>query len=128
MDILDLSRIFFALIAVLGLIGLCATIARKAGFVSGAVSLARRRRLSIVETLPLDARRRAAIIRCDGREHFVILGATTETIIDANIPACAQLPEEGADMKPPFADALARLQKFAAARNPYRAKGDATAA
>jgi flagellar protein FliO/FliZ len=128
MDILDFSRIFFALIAVLGMIGLCAMIARKAGFVCGAVSLARRRRLSIVESLPLDARRRAAIIRCDGREHLVILGATTETIIDANIPAIAPLPTEDAAAKPPFADALARLQKFAAAGNPYRAKGDATAA
>ncbi len=125
MDILDLSRIFFALIAVLGLIGLCAMIARKAGLVSGAVSLARRRRLSIVETLPLDARRRAAIIRCDGREHLVILGATTETIIDADIPACAPLAEEGA-AKPPFAEAFARLQKFAA-RSP-RAEGEKIAA
>ena len=63
MDILDLSRIFFALIAVLGMIGLCAMIAKKAGLVSGAVGLAKKRRLQLVETLPLDARRRAAIIR-----------------------------------------------------------------
>lgn len=128
MDILDLSRIFFALIAVLGLIGLCALIARKAGFVTGVVSLARRRRLSIVESLPLDARRRAAIIRCDGREHLIILGATSETIIDADIPACAPPSAPEAAATPPFAEAIARLQKFAAARNPYRAKGDATAA
>ncbi|MEX0644347.1 MAG: flagellar biosynthetic protein FliO [Parvularculaceae bacterium] len=128
MDILDFSRIFFALIAVLGLIGLCAMIARKAGLVSGAVSLTRRRRLSIIETLPLDARRRAALIRCDGREHLVILGATSETIIDANIPACAPRTEAEPAVKPPFADAFARLQKFAVARNPYRASDDDTAA
>lgn len=90
MDILDLSRIFFALIAVLGMIGLCAMIAKKAGLVSGAVGLAKKRRLQLVETLPLDARRRAAIIRCDGREHLVILGQTSETLVEANIPACAE--------------------------------------
>jgi flagellar protein FliO/FliZ len=91
MDLLDFSRIFFALIAVLGMIGLCAMIAKKAGLVSGAVGLAKKRRLAIVETLPIDARRRAAIIRCDGREHLVILGQASETLIEANIPACAHI-------------------------------------
>jgi flagellar protein FliO/FliZ len=126
MDILDLSRIFFALIAVLGMIGLCAMIAKKAGLVSGAVGLAKKRRLAIVETLPLDARRRAAIIRCDGREHLVILGQASETLVEANIPA---LLERGiADAAPPatnsepiatpnFRVAMAKLKEFA--RNPY---------
>ncbi|MGE0408138.1 MAG: FliO/MopB family protein [Amphiplicatus sp.] len=126
MDIIDFSRIFFALIAVIGLIGLCAVIARKAGFASGALSIARRRRLRLVETLPLDARRRAAIICCDGREHLVILGATTETVIETNLPAAAPVVENEKPASPPFAETFARLQKFAA-RGP-RAKREKIAA
>lgn len=128
MDLLDFSRIFFALIAVLGMIGLCAMIAKKVGLVSGAVGLAKKRRLQIVETLPLDARRRAAIISCDGREHLVIIGQTGETLIEANIPACGVSTEDAATIAatPNFAEAIAKLQKF----NPYqkRSKPEAKAA
>lgn len=121
MDILDLSRIFFALIAVLGMIGLCAMIAKKAGFISGAMGIQKKRRLTIVETLPLDARRRAAIIRCDGREHLVILGQTSETLIEANIPTCEIAEEILAPVAAPnFAEAIAKLQKF----NPYQRRKD----
>lgn len=127
MDLLDFSRIFFALIAVLGMIGLCAMIAKKIGFASGAVGFQKKRRLAIVETLPLDARRRAAIIRCDGREHLVIIGQTGETLIEANIPAIEVSAEETTPIAAPnFAEAIAKLQKF----NPYqkRSKPEAKAA
>lgn len=112
MDVLDFSRIFFALIAVLGLIGLCALVARKAGLAQNALNLAKRRRLALVESLALDARRRAVIIRCDGREHLVILGPASETIVDKDIPEAppVELPE--APPAPSFADAMARLKIF----------------
>jgi flagellar protein FliO/FliZ len=89
MDVLDIARMFFALLAVLALIGLAALAARKAGLVANGGVLARKRRLQLVETLALDARRRAAIIRCDGREHLVLLGAHSETVVAADLPAPA---------------------------------------
>ncbi len=75
---------FFALLAVIALIGLCAVAARKAGLISGA-ALTRKRRLALVETMALDARRRAVIIRCDGAEHLLILGAG-ETVVARDLP------------------------------------------
>ena len=46
---------------------------------------ASRRRLKIVETLPLSARHRLAIIRRDDTEHLVILGPAGETVIERGI-------------------------------------------
>lgn len=72
---------FFALIVVLALIGFCALAARRFGLGAGLVGGAAKRRLALVETLALDARRRAAILRCDGEDHLLILGPAGETII-----------------------------------------------
>ena len=100
MDAGDLSRVFFAFVTVLGFIGAAALIVRKSGIASGAIALAKTRRLQIVETLPLDARRRIAIVRCDGREHLLVLGQNSETVIDADIPAIAALTENAAEPAP----------------------------
>lgn len=100
MDAGDLSRVFFAFVTVLGFIGAAALIVRKSGIASGAMALAKTRRLQIIETLPLDARRRIAIIRCDGREHLLVLGQSSETVIDADIPAMAVLTENATEPAP----------------------------
>ena len=78
MDIIETSRIIFALIAVLGMIGLCAFIAKRIGLSHGGISLAKDKRLTISETLSIDARRRAVIIKCDDQEHLLLLGTTSE--------------------------------------------------
>lgn len=78
-------RVIFALIAVLGFIGLAAVLVRKAGLISASSGFVRKKRLALVETLAIDARRRVAIIKCDGKEHLIILGATSETLIDKNL-------------------------------------------
>lgn len=128
MDLADLSRILVAFISVLGLIGVSALIARKAGLASGVARLSRSRRLCLVETLPLDARRRAAIISCDGREHLVILGAASETIIATDIPPCPAPTRESAQATPAIAGALSRLGGLSGARNPFKAQGKSDAA
>ena len=46
-----------------------------------------KRRLKVVESLPLDARRRAVILKCDNKEHLVILNSNGETVIENDIPA-----------------------------------------
>ncbi len=44
------------------------------------------KRLRIVETLPVDARRRFVIVRCDKNEHLLLLGNEGDLVIDTNIP------------------------------------------
>ena len=85
-DIPEILRLLLALILVLGLMGGLALALKKLGladFQTGKISA--NKRLSVVETLPLDARRRIAIIRRDDTEHLVILSATGETVIETNI-------------------------------------------
>ncbi|MGD9801299.1 MAG: flagellar biosynthetic protein FliO [Parvularculaceae bacterium] len=86
MELIDIARIASSLIAVLGMIGLAALAAKKFGLQNGAFAARRTRRLALVETLPLDQRRRAAIISCDGREHLVILDQSRVTVIERAIP------------------------------------------
>jgi flagellar protein FliO/FliZ len=89
MDLFELARMVFALVAVIALIGACAVAARRFGIGGAAPGLGRRRRLSLVETLALDARRRAAILRCDEEDHLVIFGPAGETVV-ARMPAPAE--------------------------------------
>ena len=109
----ELLRIFAALIAVIGLIGLAALAARKFGLASASGGFIRQRRLAVVETLALDARRRLAIIKCDDREHLIVLGATAETLIESDLEA----PEIEAEMParenpfPSFDEFVAKLNR-----------------
>ncbi|MEZ5892830.1 MAG: flagellar biosynthetic protein FliO [Parvularculaceae bacterium] len=103
----DIFRIVFGLVAVIGMIGAAAYAARKAGLASLPGAAGRMRRLAVREMLPLDARRRLAVIACDGKEYLIILGATGETLIDANLA-----PVEQADM-PELANPFAGLSDFA---------------
>jgi flagellar biogenesis protein FliO len=47
------------------------------------------RRLSVVETLPLDTRRRVTLLRCDNRHVAILTGGTRDLVI-------GWLPEHGA--------------------------------
>ena len=49
-----------------------------------------KRRLKIIEAIPLDHRRRAMLIRRDNLEHLVILGTTGETVVETGITPPAQ--------------------------------------
>jgi len=44
------------------------------------------RRLQIVESLALDSKRRVVIMRCDGREHLLLLNASQDIVVDTNLP------------------------------------------
>lgn len=82
----ELIRAGGALILVLGLMGGAALLARRLGLAGPrAENASEDRRLSIVESLPLDARRRAVILRRDDAEHLVILGPTGETVVEKGI-------------------------------------------
>lgn len=91
MELIDIIRAFFALTAVVGMIGLLAIASKRLGLQNGVAPHGKQRRLSIVETMAIDQRRRAAIIACDGREHLIILDAARVTVIERGMPSRAPL-------------------------------------
>lgn len=75
-----------ALAFVLALIAGLAWAIRQFGLFSQmAPKLGSKRRLSIVETLGLDAKRQLVLVRRDDKEHLVILGPASETVVEAGI-------------------------------------------
>ena len=82
-------RFLLALVFVLGLIGLATAVMRRMGlgFPVGALKRPGNRRLSVVETAPLDGRRRLVLVRRDDTEHLIVLGPSSELVIESGIKA-----------------------------------------
>lgn len=83
-------RFFFALILVLALIGGLALVARRMGFGHFTAKTGKQRRLTMVEAMNLDGKRRAVLFRRDKVEHLVILGPNSETVVETGIPAAPE--------------------------------------
>jgi len=101
MDLGNYVRFIFALIFVLSLIGVLSLLVRRygLGMATAQIRKGQDRRLSLVEILPLDAKRRAVLIRRDTVEHLVILGPDSETVIECGIappPAIDKFTDKGA--------------------------------
>jgi flagellar protein FliO/FliZ len=84
MDLIDYGRFVAALLFVLGLIALTAWLARRfrlgpGGPPGGA------RRLAVLETLPLDARRKLVLIRRDATEHLLLLSPDGNRLVERGI-------------------------------------------
>ena len=93
MDLGEYFRFFLALAFVLVLIAGLAALVRRSGFgerLTATPSSAGRRRLSLVEVRPLDAKHKLVLLRRDDREHLVLLGATSDLLIESDIPAPPQ--------------------------------------
>lgn len=76
-----------ALIFVIGLILALGWLARRAGMGMPILAKGRRRRLAIVEMLPVDPRRRLVLVRRDGVEHLLLIGGVTDLCVERGIPA-----------------------------------------
>ncbi len=79
-------RFILALLIVLGLIGGFAWLARRSGM--GGIQTGKRGRsdrLEVVEAVSIDPRRRLVIVRRDDREHLLLLGPESETVVEAGI-------------------------------------------
>ena len=95
--IVNWSHYLLALMVLLGLLGAMGFFAyavQRGWILQGVTGLrafsATARRLSISETLIVDPRRRIVILRCDNREHVLLLGAERETILaSTDVPATA---------------------------------------
>ena len=79
---------FSALVLVIALMLGFAWAARRLGLM-GRLGMAPsgRRRLQIVEVLPLDGKRRLVLLRRDGVDHLVLLGISADTVIERGIAA-----------------------------------------
>ena len=108
MDMDAYFRFVLALIFVLVLIGAAAWLVRRFGL-AGARPLVRgsrsRRRLALVEVLPVDAKRRLVLVRRDRVEHLVLLGPTSDLVVETAIG-------------PPFDEAIAVAQSADGAEEP----------
>ncbi len=93
MEIESYMRFVFALVFVLGLIGVLAALGRRYGM--GYKRSSRggdKRRLAIVEVIPIDARRRLILVERDDVQHLLVLGSTSETVVETGIPRKLKQP------------------------------------
>jgi flagellar protein FliO/FliZ len=81
MDWVEWVRALFALLATLALIGLAFFAARRFGMIGG-VRGGAERRLRVVESLMLDPRRKLLLVRCDDREHLLLVGPGGDRKLD----------------------------------------------
>ncbi|MBI1300120.1 MAG: hypothetical protein GC137_00540 [Alphaproteobacteria bacterium] len=90
-DLPQFVKLVLSLAIVVGLMGGFAFLLKKLGIATEAhMKSGQENRLKIIESIPLDARRRLVIIRRDNQDHLVILGPNSETVLETNIPAVDQ--------------------------------------
>lgn len=88
MDSFDWStylRFVVALVFVLGLILMVNWLLRRFSPLAGRAIRGRDKRLEIVEIQPLDARRRLVLVRRDDQEHLLLLGQSTDLLVESGI-------------------------------------------
>ena len=87
MEFSDYLRFIFALIFVLALIGILTAVARRFGFgYASSKKSGNLKRLAIVEVMPVDAKRRLVLLKRDSTEHLVLLGVSSDLIVESSIP------------------------------------------
>jgi flagellar protein FliO/FliZ len=85
-EIFTYFKVILALGFVVGLIFTSAALVKKTGLdkrITG--NKGTTPRLSVVETLYLDPKHRMVIVKCDEKEHLLMLGVNTDLVVDAHI-------------------------------------------
>ncbi len=102
MDLDTYFKFVLALVFVLGLIAALAWTARRVGLGGKLAPNTGRRRLSVSEVMPLDARRKLVLLRRDGTEHLVLLGPGPDLLLESGIapPPEAAVEQAAADAPP----------------------------
>lgn len=104
MEITEVFRFIAALMFIIGLIGLCAYVAKRLGLANGGWHpTAAPKRLAIVEVKAIDAKHRLLLIRRDGKEHLILMGEQNlliEAGIDAPEPVISETPAANAAPMP----------------------------
>ena len=84
MEAAEILNFVGALIFVLGLIGGLAWLVARTGLAQGRFRFGKgdgNQRLEIIETLPLDPRRRLVLVRHDDKEHLLLLGINGDIVV-----------------------------------------------
>jgi flagellar protein FliO/FliZ len=76
-------RFLIALVLVVAMIGAFAWVVRRFGWASRFVAPAGKKRLSVLEVLPLDGKRRLVLLRRDAAEHLILLGIGGDLLIES---------------------------------------------
>ncbi|MCC7045689.1 MAG: flagellar biosynthetic protein FliO [Alphaproteobacteria bacterium] len=93
MDLVAYLKFVAALAFVLGLIAALAWVIRRFGPRGMAAQYGKRgRRVAVVEVAPIDARRRLVLVRRDGVEHLLLLGATHDLVVESGVAGGAGAP------------------------------------
>jgi flagellar biogenesis protein FliO len=80
------AQFILTLIIVFGLVALVVWLVRRyGGNAFGAVSRNRAPRLALVDALPVDGRRRLVLVRRDNVEHLLLIGGTTDIVVEPTI-------------------------------------------
>lgn len=90
MDMLLLAKFFMAFVFVISLMYLLSWGLRKTGLGGPALKGGSKRRLSVVETLQIDHKRRLVLVRRDDKEHLIVLGADGEAVVETGISATGE--------------------------------------
>ena len=87
MDTTLLLKFLFAFAFVMCLMYLLSWFMKRIGLSGQSMLPGGKRRLKIVEFLPLDHRRKLVLVRRDNKEHLLVLGPAGETVVEAGITA-----------------------------------------
>ena len=101
MDVEGYFRFVAALAFVLALIGIMAWLARRFGLGQPARPSGQSRRLRIVETLALDARRRLVLVSRDATEHLLLIGGPNDVTVETRVTPLGVHAHDGATAKDP---------------------------
>lgn len=85
MEMHDYLKFVFAFAFVLSLMGGLSYLLKRFNIGHAGMISPTKKRLKLVEILPLDGRRKAILIQRDDTQHLVILGASGETVVEKNI-------------------------------------------
>lgn len=85
MDELLLVKFFSAFVFVITLMLLLSWIMKRFGSSASRKAGGNKRRLKIVEFMQLDHRRRLVLVQRDNREHLLLLGSQSETVVETGI-------------------------------------------
>ena len=90
----EIIRFISALVLVVSLMGILWLILKKMG-INGTLPLnqGQKRRLQVVEMLPLTNSHKAVLLRRDDKDHLVILSSNGETVVETSI----QVQEKNTD-------------------------------
>jgi flagellar protein FliO/FliZ len=87
-------RFLIVLVLVVAMIGALAWVMRRFGWASRFVAPAGKKRLAVLEVLPIDGRRRLVLLRRDAAEHLILLGHDGDLLIESGGAArSAPMPE-----------------------------------